>query len=229
MARPISAGPIIMERIPTITVTVTSAISASTIATAPFRCFPAASGDTTPPSAPPLVRDGTGAGQTLALSSTQLSANWEPAVDAESGIKGYRYAIGTSPGGTDVAAWTPLANVLGVTQAGLSLAAGQTYYFSVKAVNGVGLVGPAAISKGQKHGDRHHASQCPGGRTRRRHVREPGHRLRCDPFRLTNWPAISTLPPTPRAASRATSTPSAPRRAAATRFLGLRGLPATPT
>ncbi len=117
-----------------------------------FPLLPSGGGDTTPPTAPPVVRDGAGADQSIALSATQLSANWEPAVDAESGIKGYRYAIGTTPGGTDVAAWTPLANVLGVTRTGLSLTMGQTYYFSVKAVNGVGLVGPAATSKGQKVG-----------------------------------------------------------------------------
>ena len=117
-----------------------------------FPLLPSGGGDTTAPGAPPVVRDGTGADQSIALSSTQLSANWDPASDAESGIKGYRYAIGTTPGGTDVVPWTPLANVLGVTKTGLSLTQGLTYYFSVKAVNGVGLVGSATTSKGQKVG-----------------------------------------------------------------------------
>jgi hypothetical protein len=78
-----------------------------------------------------------------------LSANWEPAWDAESGIKGYRYAIGTTQGGTEVVNWTPLANVLGVTKTGLSLKPRQTYYFSVRARNGKGLIGRATNSNGQ--------------------------------------------------------------------------------
>jgi hypothetical protein len=117
-----------------------------------FPLLPGGAGDTTPPGAPPVVRDGTWGQQSIALSATQLSANWEPAWDAESGIKGYRYAIGTTPGGTDVVHWTPLANVLGVTKTGLRLTAGQTCYFSVKAVNGAGLVGGATTSRGQKVG-----------------------------------------------------------------------------
>jgi hypothetical protein len=117
-----------------------------------FPLLPSGGGDSTAPSAPPAIRDGTGEGQSLALSTTQLSANWEPATDAESGIKGYQYAIGTTPGGANVADWTSIANLLGVTKTELSLTAGQTYYFSVKAVNGAGLVGDAATSRGQTVG-----------------------------------------------------------------------------
>ena len=117
-----------------------------------FPLLPGGAADTTAPGAPPVVRDGTGAAQSLALSATQLSANWDPAWDAESGISGYQYAIGTTLGGRDVADWTSIANVLGVTRTGLHLTADQTYYFCVKAVNGVGLVGGATISKGQTLG-----------------------------------------------------------------------------
>ena len=74
------------------------------------------------------------------------------AIDNESGIKGYQYAIGTSQGGTNVTNWTTIKNILGVTKTGLSLTTGQTYYFSVKAINGVGLTGPAANSNGQTVG-----------------------------------------------------------------------------
>ena len=74
------------------------------------------------------------------------------AVDNESGIKGYQYAIGTSQGGTDVTNWTTIKNMRCVTKTGLSLTTGQTYYFSVKAINGVGLTGPAANSNGQTVG-----------------------------------------------------------------------------
>ncbi len=117
-----------------------------------FPLLPSGGNDTTPPGAPPVVRDGAGASQSITVSTTQLSANWDPATDPESGIKGYQYAIGTTPGGTDVADWTTINNVLGVTKGGLSLTTGQTCYFSVKAINGAGLVGPAANSKGQTVG-----------------------------------------------------------------------------
>ena len=115
--------------------------------------MPSGANDTTVPGAPPAVRDGTGIqDQTIAMSSTQLSANWDMAWDAESGIKGYQYAIGTAVGGTDVTNWTTLPNQLGITKTGLSLTNGQTYYFSVRAINGVGLTGPATNSGGQTYG-----------------------------------------------------------------------------
>jgi hypothetical protein len=105
--------------------------------------------DTTPPSAPPAVRDGTGAGTSTTTSTTQLSANWDMSSDPESGISGYQYAIGTSAGGTQIVHWTNLGYVSHVTRTGLSLAVGQTYYFSVRAKNGNGLIGSASNSKGQ--------------------------------------------------------------------------------
>ena len=182
MGRPTSAGPTIMEMIPTITAIATSARSASTIATGHSRFFPAAAATRRRPRA--ARRAGRSRGRPIdrPRPATQLSANWEPAVDAESGIKGYRYAIGTTPGGTDVAAWTPLANVLGVTRTGLNLTMGQTCYFSVKAVNGVGLVGRAATCQGAEGGDRHDPAQRPGGSPGRRNVSDLGNRLRYHPF-----------------------------------------------
>ena len=105
--------------------------------------------DTTPPSAPANVRDGTGTDISTTSSTTQLSANWDAATDAESGISGYQYAIGTSAGGTQTVNWTVLGNVTTVTKSGLSLNNGQTYYFSVQAINGAGLTGTATNSNGQ--------------------------------------------------------------------------------
>ena len=107
--------------------------------------------DITPPSPPPSVRDGTGTDiATVTVATTQLSANWDASTDNESGISGYKYAIGTSAGGTDVTGWTPLGNVTTVTKTGLTLVKDQTYYFSVYAVNGSGLTGSATNSDGQK-------------------------------------------------------------------------------
>ena len=105
--------------------------------------------DPTPPSAPANVRDGTGTDISTTSSTTQLSANWDAATDADSGISGYQYAIGTSAGGTQTLNWTSLGNVTTVTQTGLTLTVGQTYYVSVRAVNGAGLNSTATSSNGQ--------------------------------------------------------------------------------
>ena len=132
----------------------TSTTSCSTGRNAAFPLLLCGPNDSTAPTAPPVVRDGTGPDQdqSIALSSTQLSANWEPAWDAQSGIKAYQYAIGTSKGGTDVTNWTTLKCQFGVTKTGLSLTSGQTYYFAVRAINGVGLTGPITNSNGQTYG-----------------------------------------------------------------------------
>ena len=76
----------------------------------------------------PAVRDGTGADISTTSSTTQLSANWDASTDAESGISGYQYAIGTSAGGTQTVNWTSLGNVTTVTKIGLTLTNGQTYF-----------------------------------------------------------------------------------------------------
>ncbi len=129
-----------------------------------FPLLPSGSNDVTPPSAPPNVRDGLPCGlnasamamynmeQSMAMSSTQLSANWDPAWDAESGIKAYQYAIGTTSGGTNVVNWTTIPNQLAVTATGLSLTKNQPYYFSVRAINGVGYTGAVTTSPGQTYG-----------------------------------------------------------------------------
>ena len=94
------------------------------------------------------MRDGVGTDISTTSSTTQLSANWDASADGESGISGYQYAIGTSAGGTQTVDWTSLGNVTTVTKS-LTLTVGQTYFFSVKAVNGAGLTGSATNSNGQ--------------------------------------------------------------------------------
>ncbi|OGS28299.1 MAG: hypothetical protein A2297_09315 [Elusimicrobia bacterium RIFOXYB2_FULL_48_7] len=105
--------------------------------------------DTSSPTAPGTVRDGTGTDITSTQSNNTLSANWTAGADAESGLSGYKYAIGTTAGGVNTAGWTTIGNVLTVTRSSLVLSAGTTYYFSVKAVNTFGLTGPATNSNGQ--------------------------------------------------------------------------------
>jgi hypothetical protein len=105
--------------------------------------------DTTPPSNISSVNDGTGADIDSTSSTTQLSANWTPSTDGDSWISGYKYAIGTTAGGTNVVGWTTLGNVTTVTKNGLNLTVGITYYFSVKAVNGYNLESSPTNSDGQ--------------------------------------------------------------------------------
>jgi len=101
--------------------------------------------DTSSPSAPGAVYDGTGADISSTTSTSQLAANWSVGVDTESGISGYRYAIGTSAGGVNAKGWTTIGNYTSTTTA-VTLTIGTTYYFTVKSVNGYGLVSQTAAN-----------------------------------------------------------------------------------
>lgn len=104
--------------------------------------------DTTGPSAPSAIKDGLGADVSYTTSTTQLSANWVGSADGDSGIARYWYAIGTAAGGTNIADWADNGANTSVTRTGLSLNNLATYYFTVKAENGVGLQSAAANSNG---------------------------------------------------------------------------------
>jgi hypothetical protein len=97
--------------------------------------------DATGPSTP-VVLDGGAATN----STSSLSASWSSA-DPESGIREYQYAIGTTPGGTNVLPFTTTTSNFAVAS-GLTLTAGSTYYFAVRAVNHDGLVSATGISDG---------------------------------------------------------------------------------
>lgn len=105
--------------------------------------------DITPPSVP-VVRDGLGIDISYTPYTDRLSANWDTATDNESGISRYWYRIGTTPGGSEVLDWIDNGYSTGVTvtRTNLSLIRGESYYFTVKAVNGVGL-SSEGISNGQ--------------------------------------------------------------------------------
>ena len=73
-------------------------------------------------------------------SLTDLSANWT-FVDAHSDITGYKVALGTACGETDVADWsTDWSPETSVTLTDLSLRTGRTYYFSVRARDAAGNI-----------------------------------------------------------------------------------------
>jgi uncharacterized membrane protein YgdD (TMEM256/DUF423 family) len=103
--------------------------------------------DDTPPTAG-TVNDGLGIDADFQASATTISANWAGFSDADSGIAGYRWAIGTTPGGTDVQPFTAVGNVISATATGLSLTEGGVYYVSVMAVDQAGNLSPAAVSDG---------------------------------------------------------------------------------
>ena len=98
-------------------------------------------GDVTPPSKPVVMDEGP-----LTANGTQLAASWT-SDDPESGVREYRYAIGTTPGGTDLRPLTSTAQNSAVVT-GLSLRIGVTYYFAVKAINGAGLESEVGVSAG---------------------------------------------------------------------------------
>jgi Matrixin/IPT/TIG domain len=97
--------------------------------------------DSTPPSKPVVTDEGA-----LTANTTQLAASWT-SDDPESGIQGFQYAIGTTPGGIDVKPFTSTTQNSAVVT-GLNLFPGVTYYFAVKAINGLGLTSDVGVSDG---------------------------------------------------------------------------------
>jgi hypothetical protein len=105
--------------------------------------------DWTTPSVIDTLNDGTAADIAITSSATTLSANWNSSIDVNSAIARYWYAIGTTPGATDVVGWTDNWINQNVTVTGLSLVNLQTYYFTVKAEDGAGLISTVFNSNGQ--------------------------------------------------------------------------------
>ena len=81
--------------------------------------------------------------------NTELTAIWSTTQDTHSSIARYWYAIGTSAGATDVVNWTDNWYSDTAIASGLSLVYGTTYYFSVRAENGAGLLSNIITSDGQ--------------------------------------------------------------------------------
>jgi PKD repeat protein len=106
--------------------------------------------DWTPPATVMYVYDGTGADIDTTFDPHQLSANWSSSFYDNSGIDSYWYAIGTTPGGTDVQDWMSNGDDTVVTASGfVALEDNVTYYFTVKAKNGAGLFSDQLSSDGQ--------------------------------------------------------------------------------
>jgi hypothetical protein len=131
------------------TLTVQGAVGLDGIEIAPHAVFTftvdyaGAIGDTTPPLAPRVSA-------CAALASDTLSAEWR-ASDPDGTITLYRYAIGSTPGGTQVISWTQ-TQATSFLRSGLGLTPGQTYYVAVQARNAGGLWSPAGVSAGVRAG-----------------------------------------------------------------------------
>ncbi|CAN5242673.1 hypothetical protein BH09BAC5_BH09BAC5_02820 [soil metagenome] len=96
----------------------------------------------------PVILDGNAADIDTTYNLNQLEANWANAVDTNSGVASYWYAIGTTSGDSDVVGWTN--NILSLnTTVPATLTIGQWYYFSVRAWNNAGLVSLNIPSDGQ--------------------------------------------------------------------------------
>lgn len=96
-----------------------------------------------------FVNDGLLGDEDLFSTSAQISGNWGNSIDPHSDIAAYWYAVGTSPGASDVIAWTNNGTLTSFTATGLSLVVGQDYYIAVKSVNGAGLESGIIVSDGQ--------------------------------------------------------------------------------
>ncbi|MFA5859980.1 MAG: hypothetical protein WC955_13040, partial [Elusimicrobiota bacterium] len=104
--------------------------------------------DTTIPSMPQYVWDGTGYDVDVTLSTTTLSANYGVSLDNETGITAYFYSIGTTKGGTEIVDWVNILYATFTVRTGLSLSPETTYYFNLKALNNAGLYSAVRTSDG---------------------------------------------------------------------------------
>lgn len=104
--------------------------------------------DWTVPSQVTTLNDGTSTDIDNQTNNTQISANWGASLDQHSDIARYWYAIGSTPGATDVVNWTDNWFNTSFTHTGLSLTFGNTYYVSVRTENGAGLINTENSSDG---------------------------------------------------------------------------------
>src|SRR5205085_11665567 len=103
--------------------------------------------DSTPPTTG-TVNDGVASDIDQQRSTTTIVANWSGFSDSGSAIAGYEWAIGTTPGGTEVRGFTDVGNATSASVSGLSLSVGSNYYVSVRATDKAGNTSTPATSDG---------------------------------------------------------------------------------
>lgn len=89
--------------------------------------------DDDPPTTANIILD-----YTYTTDLTSMAAVWS-ANDLESDITNYQYCIGTTPGASNVVAWTNNWLYTRVIRHDLNLVSGNSYYITVRATNGLGL------------------------------------------------------------------------------------------
>ncbi len=102
-------------------------------------------GDNTSPTQPVVVDDGA-----FSPDATSLHATWT-ASDPDTGVAEYQYAIGTAPSDPlsgYLVPWKSAGTATEATETGLNLQPGVTYYWYVKATNGVGQTSTTGASDG---------------------------------------------------------------------------------
>ena len=104
--------------------------------------------DWTPPILPSYINDGVAIDQDTTFNGNVLACNYSAVQDTNSGLDHFLYAIGTSPGSTDILNWTNNMQQLSAQQNGLILVSGTRYYFSIKALNNAGLMSDSIVSDG---------------------------------------------------------------------------------
>lgn len=107
--------------------------------------------DWTNPSVVSNLNDGTLTDIDTTNNGTQLQANWGSAIDANSNISDYYYAIGTTPGASNIKAWTniPSGSTTSITVTGLTLVQSQKYYVSLQSENFAGMRSTVLVTDGQ--------------------------------------------------------------------------------
>jgi hypothetical protein len=107
--------------------------------------------DWTNPSTISNLRDGIATDIDTTTNGTQLQANWGSAIDANSNISDYYYAIGTTPGASNVKAWTniPSGSTTSITVTGLTLIQSQKYYISLQSENFATMRSTVLVTDGQ--------------------------------------------------------------------------------
>lgn len=107
--------------------------------------------DWTNPSVVSNLKDGVAADIDTTTNGTQLQANWGSAIDANSNISDYYYAVGTTPGASNIKAWTniPSGSTTSITVTGLTLVQSQIYYVSLQSENFAGMRSSILTTDGQ--------------------------------------------------------------------------------
>lgn len=104
--------------------------------------------DFTAPEQISTVNDGTVTDIDTTYNGSSLSANWTQAYEPNSFVDYYEYCIGTTQGDNNIVDYTNVGTQTTTTHNGLNLVDGTNYFFSVRAVNILGLISECAFSDG---------------------------------------------------------------------------------